>query len=285
MLINTGYSIQSLEYIAHRGASSLAPENTVSSVLLAWQLDADAVEIDVYLTRDNRIAVIHDKNTQRVSGVDLEVSESSLAKLQELDVGRWKDKKYTGEKIPSLEDIIKTIPKGKKLFIEIKCNREILPFLDNVLSQSGKRSQITLICFNLDVLAEAKKQMPDIPAYWLVGTEKNKTTNKQIPHNPVLLDKVRQNKIDGLNVNYAGINKPFAKAVRNSGQVLYAWTVDEPKTAQRMIQLGITGIMTNCPRWLKEQLQKDPVSETQRKKTPCAVIEKENQNNSNENKP
>jgi glycerophosphoryl diester phosphodiesterase len=260
MLINTGHSIQPLEYIAHRGASYLAPENTMSSVALAWQLGADAVEVDVYLTRDNRIAVIHDKNTHRVSGVDLEVSQSSLEELQKLDVGRWKDKKYAGEKIPSLEDVIETIPKSKKLFIEIKCGREILPFLDSVISQSGKRSQITVICFDLEVLAKAKSRMPDIPAYWLVGTEKNKITNKPNPHCPDLLDKVRQNKIDGLNVNYEGINELFVKAVRNSGQALYVWTVDNPETSQRLIQLGVRGITTNRPKWLKEQLEKGGAS-------------------------
>jgi glycerophosphoryl diester phosphodiesterase len=75
-----------------------------------------------------------------------------------------------------------------------------------------------------------------------------------------LLDKVRQNKIDGLNVNYEGINELFVKAVRNSGQALYVWTVDNPETSQRLIQLGVRGITTNRPKWLKEQLEKGGAS-------------------------
>jgi glycerophosphoryl diester phosphodiesterase len=254
MLMNAGCVSQGAEYIAHRGASYLAPENTMSSVLLAWQLDADAVEIDVHLTGDNQIVVIHDQDTQRVSGINLKVSRASLEELQTLDVGRWKDEKYAGEKIPLLNEIIKTIPKDKKLYIEIKCNEEILPYLDKIISKSGKREQITLIGFNLEVITKAKKQMPDIPVYWLVATEKNKLTNNSIPHSPDLLNMARQNKIDGLDVHYAGVDETFMKAVKNSGQDLYVWTVDDPEIASHLIQWKVKGITTNRPKWLKEQL-------------------------------
>lgn len=251
-----GYAAQHIEYIAHRGASYLAPENTMASVLLGWQLGADAVEVDIQLTHDNQIVVIHDKDTRRVSGVDLKVSQSSLDELQKLDVGRWKDQRYAGEKIPLLEDIIKTIPKGKRLYIEIKCGQELLPHLNQAISRCGKRDQITFISFDLETLAETKTQFPDIPAYWMVGTKKDKVTNQYIPHNLDLIEKVRQHKIDGLNVHYAGVNETFMKAIRQAGQALYVWTVDNPQTAQHLIQLGVKGITTNRPKWIIEQFHK-----------------------------
>ena len=80
----------SVEIIAHRGASYLAPENTLASVKLGWQKDAD-VEVDVYLSKDNRIVVIHDSTTKRTSGgTDLKVSESDSQELRKLDVGSFK---------------------------------------------------------------------------------------------------------------------------------------------------------------------------------------------------
>ena len=83
--------VSAVEIVAHRGASADAPENTLASVKLAWKQHADAVEIDVYLTRDGKIVVIHDKNTKRTTGVDALVVRKSLKELRSLDAGSWKD--------------------------------------------------------------------------------------------------------------------------------------------------------------------------------------------------
>src|SRR5687767_10257607 len=87
-----------MQFIAHRGASHDAPENTLAAVRLAWAQHADAVEVDVHLTRDGRLAVIHDPDTQRTAGVARVVAQSTLAELQLLDVGRWKASRFAGEK-------------------------------------------------------------------------------------------------------------------------------------------------------------------------------------------
>ena len=130
------------EIIAHRGASYLAPENTLASTLLAWKLKADAVEVDVYLSKDNRIVVIHDRTTKRTSGVNLNVAQTTAEELRQLDVGRFKNKKYAGEKIPFLEEIIATVPPKKKLYVEVKCGPEIVPLLKQVIEQSGKKKTV-----------------------------------------------------------------------------------------------------------------------------------------------
>lgn len=241
-----------VEYIAHRGASYEAPENTLSAVRLAWESGADAVEVDVHLTADNRLAVIHDDNTKRVAGVDWKVSQKTLADLQTLDVGRWKDRRFAGERIPSLEEVLATIPFGRRMLVEIKCKGEILPFLQEAIEESGKRRQIVLICFDPDVLVQCKQRMPDIPVYWLVGTEKDKQSGKPIPHSPDLIAFARDKGIDGLDVNYEGVNQAFAEAVRRAGYAWYVWTVDDCSTAERMIRLGARGITTNRAAWLKQ---------------------------------
>src|SRR5680860_92273 len=98
-------------FIAHRGASYLAPENTVASAKLAWELGADAVECDIYLTKDNRVMVIHDKDTKRTcSGKkNLTIEDTPSILLRDLDAGIWKNEKYKGEKIPYLSEMIETI--------------------------------------------------------------------------------------------------------------------------------------------------------------------------------
>lgn len=243
-----------VEIIAHRGASWLAPENTLASVMLGWDKDAD-VEIDVYLTKDDRIVVIHDKTTKRTGDKDLKVRETSLEELRKVDVGRFKSEEFAGEKIPVLDEVIATIPAGRKLYVEIKCGPEILPFLEKVIDDSGKRSQIVIIAFDFDTIAAAKKLMPDIDAYWLKGTDKDKVTRKYIPHDIALVEKVRSCGLDGLDVHAGGITIEFAEAVKRAGLKLYVWTVDEPADAVRLADWQVDGITTNRPGWLRERLE------------------------------
>ena len=188
--------------IAHRGSSAIAPENTLAAVCSAWRVNSDAVEVDVHLTADNRIAVIHDTDTQRVSNEKLVVSKSTFEQISQLDVGSHKSWNYRDEKIPELKKVISTIPESKKLFIEIKCSQKILPHLKRLIKNSDKVSQLVLISFNLDTLTQAKKQLPKIPAYWLVSPRKNEKTGKYLPYSSKLIIEAKSRNLDGLNANY-----------------------------------------------------------------------------------
>jgi len=228
----------------------------MASVMLGWEKGAN-VEVDVYLTKDNRIVVIHDGSTKRTAGTELKVAEATSDELHKLDVGSFKSRQYAGEQIPFLDDVVKTIPPGRKLYIEIKGKREVLPYLRDLLSRSGKMSQVVIIGFDLETVAESKRLI-GVPAYWLKGTEKIKETEQWIPHDPNLVQKVRDKGLDGLDVHYAGVTDEFARAVKASGKKFYVWTVDDPNEARRLIKLGVDGITTNRPGWLEEQLNARP---------------------------
>jgi len=244
---------KSVEIIAHRGASYLAPENTMASVMLGWEKGAD-VEVDVHLSKDNRIVVIHDSSTKRTGEIDIKVKEATSKELRKLDVGRFKSEEYAGEQIPFLADIIETIPLGRKLYVEIKCEKEVLPILRKLIIQSGKLSQIGIIGFDLETVAMSR-ELIDVPTYWLKGTEKDEETEEWIPHDPQLVQIAKNKGLDGLDVHYAGVTKEFADAVKASEQKLYVWTVDKPEEAIRLVELGVDGITTNRPGWLREQLK------------------------------
>ena len=243
-----------VEIIGHRGASYLAPENTMAAVMLGWEQGAD-VEVDVYLAADGRIVVIHDTSTKRTTNQDLKVRETASEVLHQLDAGSFKGEEFAGEPSPFLGDIVATIPAGRRLFVEIKCGPEILPELGRLLAESGKISQIVIIGFGLDTVAESKKLMPDIPTYWLKGTVKDRNTQQMIPHDPGLAHKVAEMGLDGLDVHYAGVDGEFMEAVKAAGQKLYVWTIDDPQEAKRLVDLGVSGITTNRPGWLKKQLK------------------------------
>ncbi len=103
--------------VAHRGASYDAPENTLAAFRLAWDQDADAIEGDFYVTKDQQIACIHDKTTKRVAPQqpELSIANSTLKELQKLDVGSWKHPQYTAERIPTLKEVLATVPEGKQI--------------------------------------------------------------------------------------------------------------------------------------------------------------------------
>ena len=127
-----------VEIIGHRGASSEAPENTLASFRLAWAQHADAGELDIYLSKDGEVVVIHDATTRRVGKRSRRVVDQTLAELKQLDVGQWKGSKWAGERIPTLAEVLSTIPDGKRLFIEIKCGPEVIPPLVKVLETARK---------------------------------------------------------------------------------------------------------------------------------------------------
>ncbi len=242
-----------VEIVAHRGSSYLAPENTLSAVKLAWRQQVD-VEVDVHLTRDNRIVVIHDASTKHITGVDMKVSETNFDELSKLDYGRFKGEQFTGEPLPLLSEVLKTVPWGRRLFIEIKCGPEILPFLREVIEDSGKKSQVVVIGFSLDTVA-AGKEILDVPTYWLRSTRKTQDTDEWIEHDEALVRFAAERGLDGLDVHYAGVTQRFVQAVEAAGQKLYVWTVDDPAEAQRLVGLGVSGITTNRPQWLRKQLK------------------------------
>jgi len=243
-----------MEIVAHRGASFLAPENTLVAANLAWELGADAVEVDVYLTHDRRIVVIHDENALRTSGKDMLVAESRSGELRSLDVGSLKAKKYAGEKIPFLEEVLDTLPKDKTLFVEVKCGTQILEPLKELLIKSGKQSQVIVISFDYEVAVGFKKLQPKIPVHFLKSSEKDQH-GARAAYQQELVDQALAGKLDGLGVHYAGVTQSFAQAVRKAGLELYVWTVDDPFEAKRLKDLGTDWLATNRPGWMREQLE------------------------------
>ncbi|MBN9122347.1 MAG: glycerophosphodiester phosphodiesterase [Planctomycetes bacterium] len=244
-----------VEIVGHRGASFDAPENTVAAIKLAWEQKADASEFDVYLTKDGKLVVIHDSTTKRTTGTDLKVAGTTLEELRKLDAGKWKGEKFSGEKLPTLEEMLATVPTGKRVFIEIKCGPEAVPEMDRVLNASKlKPEQACVISFNADVVAASKKLRPDLQALWIVSLStkgKPKTAEE-------LIAKAKEIKADGLDLSAtpAVLDKAFGDKVKAAGLKLYVWTVDDVELARKMIAAGVESITTNRPGWLREQLAK-----------------------------
>jgi glycerophosphoryl diester phosphodiesterase len=246
-----------VEIIAHRGASYDAPENTLESVQLGWEQGADAVEVDVYLSSDGHIVAHHDETTKKIAGVDRRVVGQTLAELQQLDVGLWKGAKWKGVRIPKLGDVLATIPEGRRMFVEVKCGPEIVPGLAKAFKRSGKKpEQLVVISFNYEVVKQAKVRFPKIPCFYLSSFKWDEATGKLKPSAAELIALAKAARLEGLNVSYKGLaGKSFVKKVQASGLELFTWTVNSPVEARRLAGLGINGITTDRPAWLREQMK------------------------------
>lgn len=234
-------ALHAVEIIAHRGHSAAGPENTVAAFQLAWANGADSCELDLHLTADLKLAVLHDANTQRTTGAALPVAKSTLAELQSLDAGSWKGPSFAGERIPDLDAALATLPSGKhRFFLEIKGrDLAIIPVLERQLRAWKTRSgQLCVIAFDRDIAREAKRAMPWIEVYRLSS--------------PALLGPLIRNTLDdGLDGLDLGLKWPWSaemvRQIREAGLKVYAWTVNQPDDLKRLAALGLDGITTDDP--------------------------------------
>jgi glycerophosphoryl diester phosphodiesterase len=245
--------------VAHRGASHDAPENTLAAFRLAWEKKADAIEGDFYLTSDRQIVCIHDRTTKRVAPdqPELKVADSKLLDLHKLDVGRWKNAKYSGERMPTLGEVLETVPAGKQIFVEIKCGPEILPVLKLQLAESGlKPDQIVIICFNAEVVTLSRAMMPQYRANWLTSYKRNALKTRWKPDRDEVMATLKRTKATGIgtNGNLKVVDQAFATAIRSAGLEFHVWTVNDVEHARVYKRLGVDSITTDRPLFIRKGL-------------------------------
>lgn len=247
-------SFSAVEIIAHRGASDDAPENTVAAFQLGWEQKADACELDIRLTSDGRIVAIHDGTTRRTARVRQRVSRQTLDALRALDAGSWKGKQWKSERIPALEEVLAIVPDDKRLFIEIKCGPEVLPEMERVLTASGNNAQRhVLMGFDFATMKQARERFARSQIYWIASPKK--LSRGKRPSADALIAKAKSANFDGLDLDRRfAMDETFVSRVKDAGLKLCVWTVNDATVARKLAALGVDGITTNRPLWLRERL-------------------------------
>lgn len=228
--------------IAHRGISFDLPENSLSAFDASWAVGVDGIEGDFHLTRDGSIVCIHDDNTSRVCNKNLVICNSTLQELKELNL-QCEGKNHLNIKIPTLTEVLKTVPSGKKIFIEIKCGVEILSPLVKELSRSKINSnQVVIISFDRQVVKELKEMAPEYKALLLYSYEEGREVSS-------LINEMFDIKADGIGTDNE-LSKEFVEKVIISGLEYHSWTIDNADTANQLISWGSNSITTNEPELL-----------------------------------
>lgn len=228
--------------IAHRGISFDLPENSLSAFDASWAVGVDGIEGDFHLTRDGSIVCIHDNNTSRVCNKNLVICNSTLQELKELNL-QCEGKDHLNIKIPTLTEVLKTVPSGKKIFIEIKCGVEILSPLIKELSRSKINSnQVVIISFDSQVVKELKEMAPEYKALLLYSYKEGREVSS-------LINEMFDIKADGIGTDNE-LSKEFVEKVIISGLEYHSWTIDNADTANQLISWGTNSITTNEPELL-----------------------------------
>lgn len=242
--------------IAHRGESLEAPENSLSAINMAWKNGVKIVEIDIRLSADHEIVVIHNKHTSHVGNKRLSIEKSLLKELKSVDIGIKKSKTFEGERIPTLIEVLNTVPMDGKLLIEIKCDQEIIKPLIPLLNETSLRDdQVEIIAFDIDMLTLIKKEGPQYKALWLLNLDYYVPQGLLLIKPHTIIKKLKQNGLDGVYA-WAGkmIDRSFVDAFKLEGYLFYVWTVNEVYEAQKLLDYGIDGLTTDRAQWMQQQL-------------------------------
>ena len=229
--------------IAHRGASLLAPENTVSAITRARTLKAQVVEFDVHQSADGELVVIHDATLGRTTNGRGFVSRSPWSSLQGLDAGSWFSKEFKGEPVPRLRDALQALGDQMVAAIEVKTKATVMEDIRKELQITNTSNQAIIFSFNAHQIRAAATAMPDVPALFLVEPK-----DRESRYPGTVVARAKAMGADMLGLNHRAVDAAIVDASHQAGLPLFVYTVDEESDVARMVALGVDGIISNRPR-------------------------------------
>lgn len=235
--------------IAHRGASGEAPENTLAAFRLALEQGSDGIELDVHLSKDGHLIVIHDDNIKRTTNGEGLVGDLTLAELKKVDAGSWFDKKFSGEKIPLLEEVLNMIPEHIFVNVEIKNIPSYYEgiekkLLDLVIGMN-RLHQVIVSSFDHQSLYRLKKQNKHIKIGLLYAEN---------VVDPAGFADFFGFPIFSIHPHFQAIHdKDIERAVMNDLKV-FPWTVNSESDMKKLINSNVSGMITNYPSKMRKVL-------------------------------
>lgn len=235
---------------AHRGASYEAPANTLAAFLLAAELGADGIELDVQLSRDKETVVIHDSTVDATTDGQGPVREKTLGELRELDAGSWFDAVYARQRIPTLQEVIDVVGHRLLLNLELKSDQMrddgLAAAVVRTIERNHLSERVVLSSFDPLVVRRIKQlnarlsvgllYSPDQPWYmrraWLRR----------------LLD------LEALHPHYSAVDGDYVRRARAQGYRVHTWTADDPGDMWQLMRQGVDMIITNRPELLRKVL-------------------------------
>lgn len=233
--------------VAHRGASDVAPENTMPAIERALDAGVDAIEIDVQRTSDDVLVLVHDTSWRRTTGVDADVRALAWTRVRTLDAGAWFGAGHRGVRPPRLDEVLEAVKGRVALDLEIKSPERDPGLADAVVAAvraHGMQHGVLLTSFDhrcIDALALA---VEDIALGYIA----------QRP-----IERWRERvRVHAYETRTLLANQALLQRAHQRGHSVLAWTVDDERDARRLLHAGVDGIVTNRPALLAPVLRSAP---------------------------
>jgi glycerophosphoryl diester phosphodiesterase len=248
---------------AHRGASGEAPENTLEAFRRAVEAGVSYAELDVHTTRDGQVVVTHDETLARTTNGKGRVQEYTLAELQEFDAGYWFSAdggqqfpfRAAGVRIPTLADVLRGFPQ-LQFTVEIK---QVEPPIEErviaVVRDCGRAADVILASEHDPVISRVRALTADIATSFAAGEVadfiQRVSTGQLADYRPAGLALQIPPKFHEIPL----VTAETVAAAHGLGLEIHVWTINEPREMERLLDLGVDGIMSDHPARLREVVQ------------------------------
>jgi glycerophosphoryl diester phosphodiesterase len=214
--------------VAHRGASAYEPENTIRAIRRAIEFDADMVEVDVQSTRDGHLVIIHDADVERTTNGKGNVKDLTLIEIKKLDAGK-------GENIPTLQEVLEVARNRIGVMIEVKSVGIEKPLLELIRSEEMSE-QVIITSFMTDVVRNIRKLDSKVSTGQIFSRKIPNTAKEALELKATVMVPA-----------FKLVNRKMVQELHGVSIPLYAWTIDDRHVAEKLIKLGVDGIVTNKP--------------------------------------
>ena len=245
--------------VAHRGASFIAPENTLAAYRAAIKAGANGAECDVYRSADGVIFLSHDRSPKRtMGGGEGNLTEMPFEQIRQLDAGNWKGEHFKGEPVPTLDEYLKIL-KGTTCHpvIEIKMTGIETAVLE-CLRKNEMTDVATIIAFDADVVREIRCLEPNICTAWLYSENlKDKGTAEENAERlaDLVIQRCREIDVSIIDINHQLLSPKLVKLLSEADLHVWAWTVNEAADMTRYLDWGVVSVTTDKPELLSEVLK------------------------------
>ena len=229
--------------IAHRGASAYAPENTLAAFELAVRQKADAIELDVKLTKDNHVVVFHDQTLERTTGVQGRVIDAKLADLRGLDAGSHFDVAYWGETIPTLDEVFELV--GRQILTNVELTNYASPTdhlperVAEIVKSHNLAERVMFSSFNPIALLRIHRKLPEVPI-GLLALDGSKGFWARSRLGELL-------RYQSLHIALEDVAASLVDRIHRQSCRLLVYTVNQAEDMRRLLQIGVDGIFTDDP--------------------------------------
>jgi glycerophosphoryl diester phosphodiesterase len=230
--------------IAHRGASSYAPENTFAAFDLAIEMGARHLELDVHFSSDGHLVVIHDDTVDRTTDGSGPITSQTLALLGDLDAGSWFDPRFKGQRIPTLSGVLERYKGRAHLHVEIKGHSAgLAQSTADLIRSRGMAAEVTITSFQKAKLEETRAYAPELPTGWLVGEAGD-----------AIISQARALGLTQLCPRAGTVTPELVNRLHADGFVVRAWGVATEELMRQVVTAGADGMTVNFPDKLQAYL-------------------------------